>query len=132
MKAHGLETFLAPISLRPGQDWTDGIKENLQNTRWVLFLASRQACRSDNVQQEVGGAFFGGKTIIPIVWDMDPKKLPGWTNRIQAVDLRNKTPVEIAVRMRSIAESLRASKFKSDLITLGLIGGLLYLASKSK
>lgn len=130
MTASGLDTFLAPISIHPGQDWTDRVRRNLQSTRWVLFLASRRACRSAYVQQEVGGAFFGGKTIIPIVWDMDPSKLPGWARHVQAVDLRGKRPEEIAAQVRSIAELLRASRSKSDLITLALIGGLIFLASR--
>ncbi len=129
---HELDVFLAPISLQPGQDWSQEIQRALQNTRWVLFLASKEACSSPYVQQEVGGAFFGGKTIVPIVWDIAPDKLPGWAKQFQAVDLRGKTPQEIAARIQQVAARLRASKQKGNLIALGIIAGLLWLGTRGE
>lgn len=132
MTAQGLDVFLAPVSLKPGDDWTREVKRSLKESRWVLFLASRKACRSHYVQQEVGGAYFADTIVIPIVWNMKPEKLPGWTNRIQAIDLRKRTPEEIGLRLNEIASDIRASKVKGRLIALGLIGGLLWLAARSE
>ena len=66
------------MSLQPGQDWHATIRANLQQSRWVFVLASRAACKSIFVQQEIGGAILGDKTIVPVVWDMPPSELPGW------------------------------------------------------
>jgi hypothetical protein len=30
------------------------------------------------------------KSVIPVVWDMDPKKLPGWINQKEVIDLRER------------------------------------------
>ncbi|EQD76625.1 TIR protein, partial [mine drainage metagenome] len=56
MTSEGLSVFLAPLSLSPGQQWPDAILKSLEASPWVLFLASRAACSSSWVQQEVGVA----------------------------------------------------------------------------
>jgi hypothetical protein len=56
LQKYGLEVFLAAVSIHPGTNGTDAIRSNLQNSKWVFVLASRIACQSAFVQQEIGGA----------------------------------------------------------------------------
>ena len=89
LEKEGLNVFRAPISVDPGERWDEKILKNLKNSTWILFLASKEACASPIVQQEIGVALGTEKNIIPVVWDMDPSELPGLVKNIQALDLRN-------------------------------------------
>jgi hypothetical protein len=42
----GLSVFLASVSLKPGDRWSQTILQNLRNASWVFFLAGRAACYS--------------------------------------------------------------------------------------
>ena len=46
LDVHGLDVFLAPVSLLLGEHWSPATLDALRNSKWVLFLASREACRS--------------------------------------------------------------------------------------
>ncbi|GJM43852.1 MAG: hypothetical protein DHS20C21_06940 [Gemmatimonadota bacterium] len=131
LKANGLDPFLAAVSIRAGADWSGEIRDAMQSTRWVIFLASKAACKSDFVQQEVGAAYFGGKTVVPVVWDMSPSDLPGWTKRAQALDFRGATRSQIAGRIQGLAKEIRGSRGSGLLIAAAIIGGLVWLAGRS-
>src|SRR5215213_336592 len=73
-----LSVFMASVSLRLGEDWTEAIKANLKASSWVILLASRAACQSAFVLQETGMALATDKRLIPILWDINPSELPGW------------------------------------------------------
>ena len=88
LEKHTITAFMASVSLQPGQDWSKEIMENLRNSKWVILLASRAACSSEFVNQEIGVALHNAKNLIPIVWDMAPSKLPGWAKDVQAIDIR--------------------------------------------
>src|SRR5258708_26993541 len=85
LTGEGLTVFLASVSLAPGQRWPQEILNALNASNWVLFLASRTACASPWVQQELGAALMSQKKLVPIVWDMPPSQLPGWVGHIQAL-----------------------------------------------
>ena len=51
--AEGVSAFLASVSLRPGDKWTPKIFSNLNAASWVIFLASKKACSSPYVLQEL-------------------------------------------------------------------------------
>ena len=76
--AQQLDVFLASISLNTGEHWTPQIIESLRASEWVFLLASKNALASSNVQQEIGGAIFGKKKLVPIMWDVQPSDLPRW------------------------------------------------------
>ena len=80
----GISVFLASISLAPSHSWSPEILKALNSATWVLFLASRSACNSPYVQQEVGAAVASKKQLIPVVWDLPPAELPGWASQYQA------------------------------------------------
>jgi len=52
-----IDTFMAPISIKVGTNWTSAIWENLNSANWIIFLASSSACASPFVQQELGGGY---------------------------------------------------------------------------
>lgn len=129
LRLHRLTAFLARLSLRPGQNWTEEVWRNLRGSGWFLFLASKKACKSAYVQQELGGALAAQKTLIPIVWDIDPSELPGWMNQKHALDLRGHSVEQIRQKIEELADEFRSRKTKGNLVALGVVGGLLLLAA---
>jgi len=85
-----------------------------------VLLASRAACQSAFVQQELGGAVYGGKRIIPIVWDMPSSDLPGWAAQYQAVDLRGATPQTLSAKINGLAKDIKADK-NTGLLVAGAV-----------
>lgn len=128
LRWRGLTVFMARLSLQPGDTWNIEIQNALRDSTWVVFLASRAACSSAFVQQEVGGAVFGGKKLIPVIWDMPPSDLPGWTKNYQALDLRGLPVHAVSQQIERIAETIHASKRQGALIAGCIIVGLLLLA----
>lgn len=120
---------MAAASLQPGQDWTEAIRQNLRASKTVIVLASRQAITSPFVLFEAGGAFFEGKEIMPIIWDVEPKELPAWLSRYQALDLRRLPHAQaFAEQLKGVADKIK----RDQLIGLGILGAVLFALSKMK
>ena len=130
LKQEGLSVFMAGLSLRPGQAWSSEIIENLKNSGWVILLASEAACRSAYVQQELGVALAGDKNIVPIVWDKDVRKLPGWINQKQALDLKSLSAEQARDGITNIARDIKQDVIKGLLIAGLIIAGLVILYSR--
>ena len=127
--SHGLDVFMASGSLIVGEHWSDAIRANLRASNWVLFLASKAACASPWVQQELGMAIAQSKTLIPIVWDMEPHELPGWVAESQALNLRGAPIEQLREQMGAIAEQIKQQKRNGWLILTALVGGFLLFGS---
>jgi hypothetical protein len=121
LSSQNVEVFLAPLSLRPGDEWSEEIKKNLRDSSWVLFLASRDACESSFAQQEVGMAIGLHKKLVPIIWDIAPSELPGWLKGVQAIDLRGLTVENANDRLASIAKGILEEKKQLLLFAIGAI-----------
>lgn len=140
LRKQGLDSFMAEISLQPGQHWSEAILSNLRASDWVILLASQKACASPYVQQEFGvalasaiGAVGGAsKTIVPVVWDMEPSELPGWMSRFQAIDLRKNLLTGIGPSLDAIAQRIHAKKQQGALVVGALVVGLILLASSER
>jgi hypothetical protein len=126
----GLDVFRAPLSLSPGERWDEIILKNLKSSPWVLFLASKAACASPIVQQEVGVALGAQKNLVPVVWDMDPSELPGWVRNVHALDLRNTSLLDARTQVLKIAERIKANKTNGFLIVAFVIVAILCVACK--
>jgi len=132
LRFHKLDVFLAHISLVPGTQWDPAVWAALKASPWVLLLASEAACKAPYVQHEFGMAFgmaLAGmrKMIIPVVWDMDPGRLPGWMNRFTALDLRENLPGQIGPALDQIAKRVHAKKQQGALVVGALITGIAWL-----
>lgn len=128
LHSHDVTVFMASASLQPGQHWSAEILNNLRNSNWVIVLASRAACKSAFVNQEIGGALLNNKCVIPIVWDMPPTDLPGWARGLQAIDLQN--PInDLQMRIAEVATRIKQEKAKGLLIVGSLVLGLLFFGS---
>lgn len=125
LESHGITTFMASVTLQPGQDWSEKIMENLRSSKWIILLVSRAACSSTFVNQEIGGALYASKKLIPIVWDMDPSELPGWLKSVQAIDIRGQTMDELQQQIASIAQRINQDKNQIALIVGVIILGFL-------
>ncbi|MFH0801120.1 MAG: toll/interleukin-1 receptor domain-containing protein [bacterium] len=133
LAARDVSVFLACISIQPGAHWSEETLRNLQESPWVVFLASREAAASSYVNQELGVALGMGKKIIPIVWDMPPSELPGWMNQIQAIDLRERVWPDIPIEIiEQISMAIKADKLPGELIVGALLFGLIWLSNKFK
>jgi hypothetical protein len=130
LSRHGLSIFMASVSLKPGENWSDAIRANLKASSWVILLASRDACKSAYVLQETGMAMITDKKLIPIVWDISPSELPGWIDRNHALNLRGATIEQIQARISQIAQMIHQDRNKGLLIAGALIFGLLWLDSR--
>lgn len=121
----GVDAFLANVSVKPGEKWSPTILNALKASSWVLFLASRAACASPWVQQELGGALLMNKKVVPVVWDMAPKELPGWIQQFQALNLAGATLEEGRAHMTEIAKRIKSDKAQG-LLAVGLIVAALF------
>ena len=130
LQIESVSTFLASTSLLPGQNLSDEIRKALSESEWVVFLASEAACRSQWVQKELGMAFRTGKTVVPIVWNMDLENLPGWTRELQALDLRDLSPDAASVAITELATKIRKNKEKGNLIAIAALAGLMFVLFK--
>jgi hypothetical protein len=110
LETSGLNPFLAPVSIRPGKHWSDATLAALRSSAWVIFLASRTACESDWVQQEIGAAIALQKKLVPIVWDMLPSELPGWLANHQAINLRGSSIEDAQRQLTAVAEWIKSDK----------------------
>ncbi len=132
----GLNPFMARFSLQPGQKWSPEIRQALQQSPWVIFLASRAACSSPYVQQEIGGAIFGNnKKLVPVIWDISPEELPGWAKEYQVLDLRGLRPAAVPSAVQSIAQAIQADKRNKRIaffILAALLTGLVLLSSEKE
>lgn len=119
LEQQGLSAFLAGMSLKPGDVWGDKIHSALRASPTVLCLMSKAACASPYVNQEFGMALSDAKTIIPVVWDMDPAELPGWLRKFQALDLRHFSVAEYAGKLNELADNLKSKKDTGQLVLIG-------------
>lgn len=127
MMQEGLSVYLASISMQPGERWMPAIMDNLRASTWVLCLASRSACASPWVLQEMGAAIGTNKKLIPIVWDQLPDDLPAWMRQYEAINLAGVNQQEAMASINQIAKTIKAEKQKGVFILGLLIAGLALL-----
>jgi hypothetical protein len=127
LTAQQVDVFLAPLSLRPGDQWGQEIRNKLAESSWIVFLASAAACRSPYAQQEIGMAIALKKRLVPVIWDIQPSDLPGWLKDIQARDLRGLTIENFKQRIVNIADGIQADKIKELMIALAAILAVLFV-----
>ena len=116
LEARDVSVFIASVSLKPGDDWGKEIKHDLLNSMCVIFLASKKACESPFVQQELGMALGASKKVIPIVWDISPSDLPGWVDRYQAIDIRGGSMPDLIEKVDELAKSITLDKLGAILL----------------
>jgi hypothetical protein len=131
LSAQGLSVFLASISLTPGERWTPTIIDSLRESDWVILLASKNALASQNVQLEVGGAIFGKKKLVPVMWDVQPVDLPRWVSEFQGLILTGATMENINMQVAQLASRIKEDKVKGQLIAGAVFAGVLWAISRS-
>lgn len=125
LRAHAVSFFLAADSLRPGVEWSSETRQALMGSNWVVFLISQASAASPYVMQEAGMALAdASKRVVPVVWDMDPSRLPGWLNERQAIDLRSADAYTVRHRVAELATKVQANKRKGLWIGAALLAAL--------
>jgi hypothetical protein len=117
LEAKGTTAFLAPCSIAPGAKWSSEILSALRKCKIMLFLASRDACESRYVNQELGGSLAMEKPLVPILCGVSPEELPGWTKELQAVEL-SEDRTAVRKLLDSIAETLSTRRFWNVVVAL--------------
>ena len=125
LSQEGLSAYLATVSMAPGEKWRQVILDNLRSSTWVICLASRAACESHWVMQEMGVAIGANKKLVPIVWDVAPHELPGWMREYQAVNLGGANQEEARAAIDRISETIKSEKQKGVVILGMIIAGLM-------
>lgn len=125
LSQEGLSAYLATVSMAPGEKWRQVILDNLRSSTWVICLASRAACESHWVMQEMGVAIGANKKLVPIVWDVPPHELPGWMREYQAVNLGGANQEEARAAIDRISETIKSEKQKGVVILGMVIAGLM-------
>lgn len=124
-----LQVFLASISLEPGHKCTPQIFQALKDTEWVFFLASENALKSHNVQQELGAALITEKKIVPIMWDIEPSQLPIWVSQFQGLCLKGQSMENIQHQVSSLSAKVKANKIKGMWVAGAMLAGIFCLIS---
>lgn len=129
LESKGASVFLASSSLKAGAEWSSEILAKLRESKFVLFLASKESCESKYVNQEIGGTVLLQKPLVPVLCGVSPDDLPGWSKEFQAVEL---TEDRTAVRghLDRMAGTLRSGRFWGWVIFIGLILLIWHLAKK--
>jgi len=128
LQQEGLAVFLASASIPAGAKWMPNIVENLRQSKWVLCLASRAACRSPWVMQEMGVAIGANKRLVPIIWDIQRTMLPGWMQQFEPVNLAGASQQDVLASMSHIAASIKEEKRNAAVIGALLLAGLALFA----
>lgn len=125
-----LDVFLASISLEPGHKWTPQIFQALKGSDWVFLLASQNALKSNNVQQEMGVALISEKKIVPIMWDIEPSQLPVWISQYQGLCLKGHSMESIQSQVASLSAKVKADKVRGMWVAGAMLAGLFFVLSK--
>lgn len=121
----GLSVYLASVSMQPGERWQKSILDNLRSSTWVICLASKAACESHWVMQEMGVAIGANKKLVPIVWEIPPNALPGWMQQYQAVNLSGASQDEAMTEILRISGAIKSEKQKGLAILGFVVAGLM-------
>jgi len=125
-----INTFLAEISLSPGNQWKDSILENLKQSTWFLFLATPNSLKSDAVKHEIGAALALNKTIIPILHDVDYDDIPSWISDCQGIKIVGDNVNHVKNLLTKISDKVKGDKIVTGLLIGILIGAGIYILTK--
>ncbi len=103
LKQAGVRTWRDEENIRPGTVWDMEIDKAIRTCRYVLFIASKDSIKSNNVWDEIGLAVNMGKTIIPILL-LPPLELPLRVQRFQGIDFRDED--EYYYRLQDLLNTL--------------------------
>ena len=123
----GFKTFLASTSLSAGRKWKEDILQNLRDSKYVFFIATKHSCESQAVMHEIGGSLVLEKELIPLMWGISPEELPDWVKDRQAIDLQDPNNPKVKELIENVAQKVKADRFVGTLILCAL--GVLFLYS---
>jgi hypothetical protein len=85
----GGKPFLSAKNLKPGDDFAEEIRTQLNASRELWLLVSPNSLQSEWVLTEWGAAWMIRKRIIPIIHRCRPEQLPERLRRIHCIDFYN-------------------------------------------
>jgi hypothetical protein len=124
IQGFGVDVFMASVSLKAGQRWSDETWQNLRKSESVFFLATQAACNSAYVQQELGAALMAEKNIIPLIWGIKPEDLPGWIKQIQGINITGLSMESICEKLETLMVNIKQGEIPWKLIIAVIIGAI--------
>jgi hypothetical protein len=88
LRAEGVSSFLASLSIKPGSSWPDEIWQAIRNCRAFVLLATAEAIKSKWCLLEIGAALGLKKAIIAVL--RHSAKLPDVLKTVQSVKVQTK------------------------------------------
>jgi hypothetical protein len=121
LELKGFTVFLAHEDIDPSVEWRDAIQEHLSSCTAVIAIVTRDFEKSSFTNQEVGIAMANDKKVIPLVFDIRLKDLPGFLEAKQAVPgSRHRLSRSLDRAIRPFARQPRPKPELLDRMTLGL------------
>lgn len=95
----GVESFLAPRSVRTASDWVESIRRALAECRVFILVATPKATESEWCTLEIGGAWALNKEIVTVLRHVDVTSLPDLLQRLQAIRVETRLQQQELVRL---------------------------------
>ena len=131
LEARGTSVSLRCVPPR-GEQATEDISKLLSSALCVILLASKAACRSPYVRDELGSMGSLLEKLVVFTWDVEFADLPGWMASAQVLDARSSTLSVLNARIDKISASLRRDKVTDVLFLLaGAISAFAFIAPNS-
>ena len=132
LEARGTSVSLGCVPPPRGEQATEDISGLLSSALCVILLASKGACRSPYIRDELGSMGPLLKELVVFTWDVDSSDLPGWMAPAQVLDARSSTLSVLNARIDKIGASLRGDKVTGVLFLLaGAISAFTFISPKS-
>jgi hypothetical protein len=125
-----IDVFLAGISLEAGEEWLKKIRKNLKRAKWLIFLATKNACESTAVKHELGAGWYANKNIVPVLWGVSPSEMPEWLQSWQAVDISNGDLTRLEPVITKIADKIQSNQVMGTVLFSALVAAFVALASE--
>jgi len=125
-KQGALDVFIAGRSIKPGENFHDRIISEIKKADIFLLFYSKNAGKSQYVQNEIGAARIQNKTIVPIL--LDREKPMGMITDLNYVDLSNPNRYQMERERleRLLGDNIRKDEFRNLFLISGIL--LLFLA----
>lgn len=120
---------LGVFTIRIGSDVSERgveiVRASLQASRWVLLLASENACKFFDARFKSVSPMLSGVELISIVWDVEVSALPSWIDREFVLDVRGVTVTQFQKKVAELARKSGADRSDAALIFSAVLMGLI-------
>lgn len=122
----GARVFIYKTSIMGGKKWRDEIKENLKDCNYFIALLSSRSLRSDDVKNEMAGAYFMEKDQLLVAIDKINITKLGMLSELHVVNLNNRN------FFPNLRKKMYRIYFKRGIVLLIILALIIYSKLKGK